>query len=187
MDNKKLSNNEKLSRMMPWVDIWILETETVSTFNQLENDIFREIKTDWNRVDRISMLDKLYDKHGEIVVEVLKKLVKRVNNRDWRSTADELGDNSLKSFMKTLWGNMVDSGFDFTIDEKHNTYQIECTKCPLADLAKEIKGEKWIFQLACMSDYYMVEGFNPDIVFKRTKTLVEGHECCNHFYTMLDK
>lgn len=184
MDNKKLIKNEKLSKMMPWVDTWILETETVSSFSQIENEIFCKIKDNWNRLDRISMLDSLYDKHGDIVLEVLRKLVKQVNIRDWRSTAKELGDNSLKSFMKALWGNMVDSDFDFSIDEKSNTYQIDCIKCPLADLAKEIKGEKWIFQLACMSDYYMVEGFNPDIVFKRSKTLIDGAECCNHYYTM---
>lgn len=184
MDNKKLSNNEKLSKMMPWIDEWILETETVSSFNQLEDDLFQKIKTGWDSLDRISMLDDLFNTYGDAVKTVLNKFLREKTLPDWEAIAKEKGNNSLETYMETLWGGMEENGFKLSIEKSDQSYQVECVKCPLADMAREIKGEKWIFELACMHDYYMVEGFNPEITFKRSKTLIEGDECCNHFYTM---
>jgi len=36
----------------------------------------------------------------------------------------------------------------------------------------------------CQNDFYIAEGFNSKIGLKRTKTLMEGHDCCDHFYYM---
>jgi len=35
-----------------------------------------------------------------------------------------------------------------------------------------------------MSDYGITDGFNPQIEFSRTKTLMQGDACCNHCYKM---
>lgn len=39
----------------------------------------------------------------------------------------------------------------------------------------------------CAGDPYIVEGFNPKMGFKRTKTLTLGDDCCDHFYYYKDK
>ncbi|MFW9789019.1 MAG: L-2-amino-thiazoline-4-carboxylic acid hydrolase, partial [Candidatus Thorarchaeota archaeon] len=36
----------------------------------------------------------------------------------------------------------------------------------------------------CNEDEHIVAGFNPSIKFSRTKTLMEGHDCCDHCYVM---
>ena len=58
------------------------------------------------------------------------------------------------------------------------------TKCPLADLAKEVNAEDWGYILYCCDDPNIVEGFNPEMDLKRTKTLMQGDDCCDHFYCM---
>ena len=61
---------------------------------------------------------------------------------------------------------------------------MKITRCPFADMAIALGEEDWGFEFYCMSDYGMVEGFNPEIEFSRSKTLMEGHDCCDHFYKM---
>jgi hypothetical protein len=36
----------------------------------------------------------------------------------------------------------------------------------------------------CYPDYAVASGFNPKLKLVRTKTLMQGHECCNHRYVM---
>lgn len=167
---------------MPWIDDWIEETESIKDFTKEEFEIFSLIKDKWNREDRISLLDSLEDSYGDSVRSALNKFLPEKTVLDWIEIGKSKNDNSLQSFIDTLWTPMKENGFDYTLTEVDRTYKFECTKCPMADLAKEIEGEKWIFELACMSDYYMVEGFNPNIMFKRDKTLITGDSCCNHFY-----
>ena len=51
-------------------------------------------------------------------------------------------------------------------------------------MAKEVGATDWGFEFFCKMDPPIIEGFNPNIQFRRTKTLMEGDECCNHYYTM---
>jgi len=37
--------------------------------------------------------------------------------------------------------------------------------------------------LACATDFYTTCAFSSRIVFRRTKTLMEGHGECNHMYS----
>ncbi len=183
MENKIL-NNEKMSKLMPWIDEWIMESQTSPLFTKKESEIFSIIHKNWNVKDRISLLDSLYEEYGDDVKNALGKLLKEKTVIDWKNIAGNKSSNSLESFIDTLWGPMAESGFEYSVDNREGNYSFECTKCPMADLATEIEGEKWIFELACKSDYYMVEGFNSDIDFKRDKTLVEGDRCCDHSYSI---
>ena len=34
----------------------------------------------------------------------------------------------------------------------------------------------------CNMDYYWPPAFNPDLIMERDKTLMQGHDHCNHRY-----
>jgi hypothetical protein len=36
--------------------------------------------------------------------------------------------------------------------------------------------------LSCARDFALINGFNPNITLKRTKTLMEGADCCDFRY-----
>jgi hypothetical protein len=38
------------------------------------------------------------------------------------------------------------------------------------------------FILSCSRDFPFMEGFNPEIELRRTKTIMEGAECCDFRY-----
>jgi hypothetical protein len=50
------------------------------------------------------------------------------------------------------------------------------------EIAKELQLEKWGFIFHCMSDESICEGYNLAIAFRRTKTLMDHNEYCDHFY-----
>jgi hypothetical protein len=54
----------------------------------------------------------------------------------------------------------------------------------MADTFKAIEKVDLGVQFFCNEDAFIVEGYNPAIKFHRTKTLMEGDDCCDHRYTM---
>jgi hypothetical protein len=40
------------------------------------------------------------------------------------------------------------------------------------------------FATVCFTDYATAAAFNPKLKMIRSKTLMQGHDCCNHRYVM---
>jgi predicted ArsR family transcriptional regulator len=91
--------------------------------------------------------------------------------------------NDIQGLIDFLWTPLVQEGFEFTYEGNEQGYQMHVTKCPIADIAKALKLEKWGFIFHCMGDAAICEGYNPEIRFTRTKTLMEGDAYCDHFYS----
>jgi hypothetical protein len=70
------------------------------------------------------------------------------------------------------------------MDRRGERTQFRVTRCPLAEMAREMAEEKWLYHLACLTDEPSVTGFNPGIAFERTQTLMQGHPVCDHCYTV---
>jgi len=43
-----------------------------------------------------------------------------------------------------------------------------------------------LFYMCCENDQFIAEGFNYNIGFKMTKTLMQGDHCCDPFYCYRD-
>jgi predicted ArsR family transcriptional regulator len=120
-------------------------------------------------------------------VEV-ESIVEEVNTKEvcnlYLKSGEHSKDKSIKSFIQLLWEPLRAHGYEFTIDEKDDTFQIKCTACPYARLYNAIGQNKWGYTLYCAADEALVNNFNDNIGFKRTKTLMDGQDCCDHFYYM---
>lgn len=112
-----------------------------------------------------------------------KELIAEQTRKIWASAAEREKSNTIKDLV-LLWEPFRNQGAEFTVEDIDNGVQIYCTYCPIAETYKEIKREEYGFLLNCSEDPSIVEGFNPDIEFQRTKTLMEGDDCCDHRYTM---
>ena len=49
---------------------------------------------------------------------------------------------------------------------------------------ERLKATDWLYHHTCSADEAMVSGFNPKIGFRRTKTLMQGDDYCDHYYYM---
>ncbi|MCG8570878.1 MAG: L-2-amino-thiazoline-4-carboxylic acid hydrolase [Spirochaetes bacterium] len=137
--------------------------------------------------DRVNDLNALKEEFGEKVVDiVLQSRAKRMQ-KTWQSIAAEEGRNDIEGLKQTLWTWVKEAGFEYHYEEKEEGTQFTVTYCPLAEMAKKIDAADWGYHCYCADDEHIVAGFNPEMSFKRTKTLMEGHDCCDHFYSIKKK
>ena len=63
-------------------------------------------------------------------------------------------------------------------------FPAETGECLWAKAFREANAADLGFKLVCSADYVTAEAFNPDIKLIRDKTLMQGHDCCNHKYVV---
>jgi predicted ArsR family transcriptional regulator len=107
--------------------------------------------------------------------------------QEWKKKAEEHGDNSIEALVKVLWEPLSNRGYEYTMEKTDAGVQMTCTKCPGADIGLRLGVGEQLYYMFCKNDWSIVEGFNPDIGFTMTKTLMQGDDCCNHFYYYKDK
>ncbi|MBN1303803.1 MAG: L-2-amino-thiazoline-4-carboxylic acid hydrolase [Anaerolineales bacterium] len=134
---------------------------------------------------RVDDLNALKQEFGEKVVEIVARERGKKVEENWRRIAEEHGRNDIEGIKQTLWRWVAEAGFEFTeIETDEVGTQLHVTKCPLADMARELEAADWGFTCYCADDPHITAGFNPEIGFRRTKTLMEGDQYCDHFYFM---
>ena len=134
----------------------------------------------------IAILDRMKTRFGPDVYSVVEEVMAERARSRWFEIARRQKSCTIDDLIRILWEPLKARGFEFSIERKGNGVQVYCTKCVHYDIAREINGTDWMFFLKCATDPYIVEGFNSKIVFRRTKTLMQGHDCCDHYYEIQD-
>ena len=128
-----------------------------------------------------NIIKAMKERFGEEAYEVIRGMNTERIKEEWRKKAEEHGDNSIESLIKLLWEPLPEHGFVYTMEKTDAGVQMKCTKCPMADIALRLGVGEYMHYEIC-NDWAITEGFNPDIGFKMTKTLIQGDDCCDHFY-----
>ena len=146
--------------------------------------IFDEIAANWKDGEVIAILNDLQQRYGAKVAEVID-LVVSVNTRSgWAKIGQQQASRTIEDFIRLLWDQLPALGFEFTSTTTADGVQMHCTRCPHVALGEALNGKTWLYHLVCGGDPHMVAGFNPDMGFRRTKTLMQGDDCCDHYYFM---
>lgn len=132
----------------------------------------------------IKLLDTLKIQYGSEIAEVVKDLVAKEEHRHWTWIARQEESHTIDDFIHLLWDPLPSIGFEFAVKQQEDGTQMDCRHCPISDLAQAIGGTEWLYIIECGRDLHNVSAFNPKIGFRRTKTLMEGHDSCDHFYFM---
>ena len=137
-------------------------------------------------LSRAGLATAVIEHFGEEAEQVIRDFIKK-ETRAWAAKAAEADmkagqANDIQGLVNFLWEPLHEEGFEFTYEQNEAGYQFTVTRCPVAEIAKAYKLEQWGFIFHCMGDEAICEGYNPRITFKRTKTLMEGDDCCDHFY-----
>lgn len=135
---------------------------------------------------QLAILNALKTKFGPEVVEIVEHVNGEEICQTYLRKIQNPGERTIDDLINVLWEPLRNRGYEFTIERSEKGVQMECTVCPLANLYKALGGTDWGYHLYCSADEYLVKGFNPKIGFKRLKTLMEGHNCCDHFYFIKD-
>jgi len=133
------------------------------------------------------ILRAMKEHYGEEVYQIIvEKQGEHIRNH-FKKMAEENGDNSIEAYIKLVYDPCLELGNEFTVEKTEDGYQMYCTKCMPYDGAKRFGVTEEAYYITCSRDPYMVEGFNPNIGLKRTKTRMQGHDCCDHFFYYKDK
>jgi len=135
---------------------------------------------------KIAALDALKKRFGAEVVQVVQQANGQATCKIYQKIYQRFEGRSIEDLIRMLWEPLRQQGFEFTIERSSKGVQINCTACPLAQLYHDLGSSEWGYELYCAADEYLVKDFNPGMGFRRTKTLMEGHDCCDHFYYMKD-
>ncbi len=176
-----------IAEHISWLDKIITHPDNATLFaDATQSAIQQELSARWINENRLDLLNELADKFSEAdMLAVIDKIIFTNCQRNWRQIGLETGDNSLEKFLELLWGPLPEVGFEFTSEKKSNQTQFHVTQCSMYELAKALGAEKWLYHLVCLTDEPSVVGFNADVKFDRTKTLMQGHAYCDHCYTEL--
>ncbi|MFW9768615.1 MAG: L-2-amino-thiazoline-4-carboxylic acid hydrolase [Candidatus Thorarchaeota archaeon] len=127
------------------------------------------------------LVEKWEEDFGPEHQDLVDEMIGKASRNYWSDMSLREG-KTLDDLVRTLWKTW-DEG-DFTIEKIPDGVQVYVTKCPMFDAFKSIGKTALGVQFFCNEDEHIVEGFNPHIRFTRTKTLMEGDDCCNHQYEL---
>jgi hypothetical protein len=186
MDKKPVT--DPIEKNLPWLTPWFINPAN-SALNLTENEatILSEISNRWLSTEKIVLFDSLGVRFGrDVVGRVIDNVIAAHIQPEWEEISRGQPSQTIADLVRLLWGPLPEAGFDVAVENQPDGVQILCTRCPHADLAKQINASEWLYHLVCSGDPHAAAGFNSQIGFRRTQTLMEGHPCCDHFYFMIE-
>ncbi len=180
---------ERWTELNGWLDFWFQpEKAEAHEFDAAERELFDSLAPAWlaaaTGADKIAALDAAAEQYGrERVQALLERICGDETRSYWAGLVREEG-SSLEDFMRLLWGPLPELGFEFTREQRENGLQLCVTTCPQHQLAVDMGGSTpdWLFRMVCATDPFAAESIEPPVRFQRTKTLMQGDECCDHAY-----
>ena len=123
----------------------------------------------------------IQETYGPEAVETIRDSLARKSIERAAEGGASVEDNSLRAFCTALEEGCRGSHEWEKIHDTDTRQAYEFTRCMWADIFRSLDAEDigiWI----CEGDGPAAAAFNPRIRFQRTKTLMEGDDCCDHVY-----
>ncbi|MBW1789504.1 MAG: L-2-amino-thiazoline-4-carboxylic acid hydrolase [Deltaproteobacteria bacterium] len=122
----------------------------------------------------------------EPALEVARNVIKELAFEAGKMLKLFAGGNTMEHLNRAfpLFGQGGALEFDI-LEATEKRAALNVTRCKYADMYKEHGLEEFGFLLSCGRDYALMNGFNPDIEFTRTQTIMEGADFCDFRFQML--
>jgi len=151
------------------------ELERKLTYRQLISLQYRET---------IQLAKALMEEMGkDKTIEFLKQHTHMKMLKFGQQHAKRSPDNSFQTYVKTFRPpNYKDTWTAEIVEDTENAFELRVTECIWAAVFREAQAGDIGYASVCYGDYAWPQGFNPKIKMIRDKTLMQGHEYCNHRY-----
>jgi len=130
-------------------------------------------------------LEKEFGK--EKTIELLKKFTAEDMRQYGQTQAEKATDQNLKTYT-AQFGNPNAYKNTLTkevVESTDKAFELKVTECIWATTFLDAKAGDIGYAAVCWGDYAWAEGFNSKIKLVRDKTLMQGHEYCNHRYVWI--
>jgi hypothetical protein len=131
------------------------------------------------------VIDALGARFGrEEVVAIVRDVIVSIAREQGRALAAARGDNSLTSFAATLEPWTRDDALRMEVTEQSDErLAFDVTRCRYAELYRALGIPELGAVLSCNRDASLIEGFNQNVTFVRTRTIMQGAACCDFRYS----
>lgn len=135
--------------------------------------------------EQLEILRRLRDRYGNEPIEIASDARLAVHKLWMRQLAKQKSDRPCEVFEQSAF-SVTSAEADLleyeVLEDSEQRYSVVVTRCKYADFYTE-RGEPEIgYAMHCALDFGETEAFSPDLVLQRTKTLMQGDDCCNHCY-----
>jgi predicted ArsR family transcriptional regulator len=130
----------------------------------------------------VAMLRTMRNLYGEKVINVASVAYLSTMRQRWKRIGEESEKADIDGLYSKLWENSK-SLFSYEVLHKDkDSLDLNVNSCFWAEEFRKLNAADLGFELCCMADFYIVEGFNPTIKYIRTKTIMKGDRYCDHHY-----
>ena len=137
-------------------------------------------------------LAKAFEKEfgKEKTIELIKEMATESGLRRGQRQAKKSKDTSLKTYTRMfanpkspMWaGNLKYE----VVEDIETAFELKVEDCISASIFRDANAANIGYAWVCWADYAWAQGFNPKIKLVRNKTLMQGHDCCNHRYVLTE-
>jgi len=123
----------------------------------------------------------------ERVLPVAERVIKELALDAGKMLKVVAGGNSMEHLQKAIPLFSMGGALEFQVVETGDKkIGLNVTRCKYAEMYREHGLEEFGFLLSCGRDYALMEGFNPEIKFTRTRTIMEGGDYCDFRFQLGD-
>lgn len=121
--------------------------------------------------------DRVRELAAEVIIEVAKS--------QGAAMADMMGGNDLAVFADSMEAWTRGGALEVeVVDRTADRFAFNVTRCKYAEMYRELGDADLGARMSCNRDGTMIEGFNPDITFTRTQTIMGGATHCDFVYEL---
>lgn len=129
----------------------------------------------------IDALGREFDR--DRVISIVRDVIVSLARAQGQAMAVTCGDTSLPAFAGTLEPWTRGGALALTVTEQSATHlSFDVTRCRYAEMYRALGIPELGAVLSCNRDAALIEGFNPDVRFVRTQTLMQGATHCDFRY-----
>ena len=129
-----------------------------------------------------SLIERFADEVGrQRAKEIANHVISEDAITSGRVLAERYSGNSmaeLSRVVREVWAQ-DDAMIIRMIKEDENELSFDVIYCGYAEMYSRMGITELGYVLSCSRDFPFIEGFNPEIALKRTKTIMEGAEFCD--------
>ena len=137
-----------------------------------------------------SLIDAYAKRFGkEEALEVAREVIRADAARSGRELAERFGGSSLETLLDVVREVWAEDGTMEVADVRlsDRALAFDVTRCGYAAMYRRLGLQELGGLMSCDRDFPFQDGFNPDIRLTRTKTIMEGADCCDFRYVMKDR
>jgi hypothetical protein len=132
------------------------------------------------------LLERMADEFGaDRVYELARDVIVDVARSQGGELAQAMGGNDLHHFADSMENWTKGGALEIDVVERSDdVFAFNVTRCRYAEMYRSLGLAELGATMSCNRDGTMVEGFNADIEFTRTQTIMGGADHCDFVYKL---